>query len=140
MRLIEQVLRETALSCDGIVSFGIGDPVYRDWDESKTPRIWVHLIQGRVNRSPKGVITGTDYSVVCDVSKLCDLDMSASQLEAIKEELEPTVLQYIKKINFDARVFMMDSISFEERIHGDDQCMAGFVLTFKIQLRPTVPC
>lgn len=149
MRVIEQLLKDIALSTTGVNYYGRGIKAYSNIESPVYPRIWVHLINPIDTLHQNGLITST-YDVVGEVSTTIDYTKDiGNAAEGIDEYL--TKLEEMQTVYFEfiARLqkstinkLPLGKVSRREFVHEYDDNLVGYAFNFNITVQETIvyPC
>jgi hypothetical protein len=149
MRVIEQLLKDTALATTGVNYYGRGIKAYSNIESPVYPRIWVHLINPVDTLHQNGLITST-YDVVGEVSTKIDYTKDiANSEDGILEYWNGLEAMQVVYFEFLARLqksplnkLPLGKVSRREFVHEYDDNLVGYAFNFNITVKETIeyPC
>ena len=141
MRLIEQILKDTALNTDGVLQYGRGAKAYANIESVKYPRIFIHLVNP-VDEVHKNNAITSKYEVIGEVTHTIPFTSDLANDEATTqiyldrlEELQTLYFKFISNLNKHPKnKKSIGQVMRKEVLHEYDDNLIGYVFTFTIEL------
>lgn len=141
MRLIETILKETALATDGVLHYGRGAKAYANIESTAYPRVWVHLINPSDIIYQNNLINST-YEVIAEITSTIDyttdIANDTEQSEKYLNELENLQNIYYKFITnlnkHPKNKTTIGQVIRKEVLHEYDDNLIGYVFTFTMNI------
>lgn len=133
MRVIDQMLKETAEGTDGIKYFNVGPEPYANVTETEFPRIWVYDTRPTDEVDKNHGVTAS-YNVLLEIS---DIVQFSEKLEVILEKkhlVEKIWFKFINRLSKDARNrSAIEKVQRIEILHRLDHNIVGYLCTFTVK-------
>ena len=141
MRLIEQILKETALATDGVEHYGRGAKAYSNIESPKYPRIFIHLVNPQDQVYQNNLIT-SKYEIIGEVTDLIpfttDIVNDEEQTEIYLnrlEQLQTIYFKFITNLNKHPKnKSAIGQVMRKEVLHEYDDNLIGYVFTFTMEI------
>lgn len=133
MRLIDQMLRETAEGTDGIEFYGHSPEPYANAEESKFPRIFVYDTKP-VDTLHMNHSIETDYNILMEISDTFSLtDDGEESFEDVLDRVQKLWVKFISRLSkHPSNKKPLGKINRVEIVHHLDHNVAGYLCTFTV--------
>lgn len=132
MRIIDTMLRESAMAVDGIKHYAHSPEPYADVQETELPRVWIYDTRPRDKIQANHTVL-TSYRVVMEISTGVELSEDPENLEAAWDIVQKLWIKFIHKLSsHPANVIPIGYVERVEILHHLAVNVVGFVCTFEI--------
>jgi len=133
MRVIDQMLRETAEATDGINYYDHAPEPYANAIESQFPRIWVYDT-GPQDELYANHSVRTKYNVLMEISDLVQLSDKTETIEETFERVQKLWVKFINRLSrHPSNQYPISKITRIEILHKFGHNVAGYLCTFTVQ-------
>jgi len=133
MRVIDQMLRETAEGTDGINYFDHGPEPYAAATETQFPRIWVYGTGPEDFLAPNHSVK-TQYNVLLEITELIQLSATTEEMEAAWERCQKLWIKFINRLSkHPLNQFPIEKVSRVEIVHKWSHNVVGYICTFTVK-------
>lgn len=141
MRLIEQILKTTALNTDGVEHYGRGAKAYANIEAKAYPRIFIHLVNPQDQVYQNNLIT-SKYEIIGEITDTIpyttDIVNDEEQTEIYLSRLEELQIIYFKFITnlnkHPNNKTAIGQVVRKEVLHEYDDNLIGYVFTFTMEI------
>lgn len=141
MRLIEEILKDTALATDGVEHYGRGAKAYSNIESPVYPRIFIHLVNPQDQVYKNNAIT-SKYEVIGEITDLIpyttDIVNQDTQTVIYLDKLEQLQIIYFKFITnlnkHPNNKTAIGQVMRKEVLHEYDDNLIGYVFTFTMDI------
>lgn len=146
MRLVETILKDTALATQGVLHYGRGAKAYANIESNAYPRVWVHAVNPIDEVHINNLIT-VQYEIIAEVSNLIDYTADVANennsttiyLETLYA-LEQMYLLFIGNLNkHPNNKRAIGKVTRRELLHEYDDNVVGYVFTFVLNVNESIP-
>lgn len=141
MKLIEKVLKETALATTGVLHYGRGSKSFANIESKTYPRVWIHLVNP-IDIVAQNNSVSSVYQVVGEITTKVDFtsDIANNEIEYEKyldslEDIEKIYIRFITNLNKrPENKTTIGQVKRDEILHEYDDNLIGYVFTFTMNI------